>query len=165
MSKYKLKVEKLLDSDAEKAKAIDELLIQTIVLLQRQKMLIDRHVATQSLILGDFEKSVSGATQSVAEVLDVYNNVFGLIDHLVRYQKIASNIPKFNQKTAEYNTLEMALSGLKDIRNQFQHINNHIENKFSGSLLGSISWINGIASFTAALPDFNRTETMPSLVF
>ena len=139
MSKYKLKVEKLLDSDAEKAKAIDELLIQTIVLLQRQKMLIDRHVATQSLILGDFEKSVSGATQSVAEVLDVYNYVFSLIDHLVRYQKITSNIPKFNQKTAEYKTLEIALSGLKDIRNQFQHINNHIENKFSGSLLVSIS--------------------------
>ena len=155
----------MIDSVADKAKNIDELLVQTIVLLQRQQMLIDRHVTTQSVALGNFEKSISGTTQSVVEVLDVYNYVFGLIDHLVRYQKIASYIPKFNQKKEEYKAFEVALKGLKDIRNQFQHINNHIDNKFSGPLLGSISWFNCNASFTAALPDINRVKTMPGLIF
>ena len=82
-------------------------------------MLIDRLVATQYTALKNFENSIVESKQSVAEVLDVYNYVFALIDHVVRYQKIAFQIPKLNQKSEAYKAFESDLGSLKEVRNQF----------------------------------------------
>src|SRR5579884_1538626 len=121
--------------------------IQSVILLDRQYALTEHLIATQSQVLKNFERAAEKNEQALNHVLDVYNYVFALIDHLERYRKIALSIPILNQKCAECRALINSLGGLKDVRDQIQHINNEIENEYTGPLLGSIFWVSGIKFF------------------
>jgi hypothetical protein len=142
---------------------IDQLLVQAVVLLQRQHLLAESLVVSGSVILTRFEQALAEASQNIENVIEVFNYCWALVDQLERYRKIASGIPKLNQRGAEFRALEAALLPLKNIRNQFQHINNHIRNTNSGPLLGSVCWINGTEQFIASLPDIGEPRSIPSL--
>lgn len=142
---------------------VDQLLIQAAVLLQRQYLLGEHLVRTGSVILSNFEQAVVEGTQSIENVLGVFNYCWALVDQLERYRKIASVVPRLNQKGAEFRALEKALRPLTTIRNQFQHINNHVRNDNLGPLLGSVCWINGKAQFIASLPDLGPPRSVPGI--
>jgi hypothetical protein len=143
---------------------IDSRLIQTVILLDRQYALLEHLIKTQSYVLKKFEQALEKNEQSLEHVLDVYNYVFSLIDHLERYRKIALSIPKLNQKDPEYRDLISSMGDLKDVRNQIQHINNDIENDYTGPLLGSIFWVNELKQFNAVFHDIGRQRTAPSAI-
>jgi hypothetical protein len=148
---------------SEKAKK--SLLLETSVLLKRQHLLTCHLIKNQTSALQEFENAVSQHTQAIEHVLAVYNFVFALIDNLVRYQKIALSLPMISHKKPEFRALNEAMGGLKDMRNQVQHINNDIDNNYSGPLLGSISWISKKKHFTAVFFDVAKKRTSPGLVF
>ncbi len=77
---------------------IDSKLAQAMVLLSRQYLLTEHLVETQGSALAEFEQALVEKRERLSYVLDVYNDVFSLIDHLVRYQKIAFGLPRLNQK-------------------------------------------------------------------
>jgi hypothetical protein len=142
---------------------INQLLIQAAVLLQRQYLLAEHLVGTGSVVLANFEQAVVEGTQSIENVLGVFNYCWALVDQLERYRKIASVVPRLNQKGAEFRALEKVLRPLTTIRNQFQHINNHVRDSNSGPLLGSVCWINGKAQFIASLPDLGPPCSVPGI--
>ena len=143
---------------------IDALLIQAVVLLDRQYLLIDHLIETRSHALREFERAIEENQEGLNHVLDVYNYIFALIDHLVRYEKIAFTLPRFNYKAAEYRALGNALGDLKDIRDQFQHINNDIENDYTGPLLGMVCWVSGQQQFIASFHDLGRPRSSPGII-
>ena len=143
---------------------VDQLLIQAVVLLQRQYFLAEHLVGMGSFTLANFEQSVAEGTQSIENVLGVFNYCWALVDQLDRYRKIASVVPRLNQKGAEFRALEKALRPLTTIRNQFQHIDNHVRNDNSGPLLGSVCWVNGKAQFIASLPDLGPPRSVPGII-
>jgi hypothetical protein len=59
--------------------------------------------------------------------------------------------------------MEASLRPLTNVRNQFQHINNHIRNQNSGPLLGSVCWTNGTTQFIASLPDVGPPQSVPGI--
>lgn len=67
---------------------IDAKLGQAVVLLSRQYLLTDHLIETRGQVLREFERAIEEKRQALDHVLDVYNYVFALIDHLVRYEKI-----------------------------------------------------------------------------
>lgn len=69
---------------------IDSRLIQTVILLDRQYALLEHLIGTKNHVLKDFELAVEKGEQTLEHVLDVYNYVFALIDHLERYRKLPS---------------------------------------------------------------------------
>lgn len=144
---------------------IDRILFQGAVLLNRQYLLTDRLIKTRSSVLQDFEHAITQKQENLNQVLDVYNYVFGLIDHLVRYQKIAMVLPKLSQTTPEYRALNHAMGDLKEIRNQIQHINNDIENDNTGPLLGAVCWASGQRQYMATFYDIGRKRSSPGLIF
>jgi hypothetical protein len=144
---------------------IDSRLIQSVILLDRQYALIEHLINAQGHVLKDFEYVVEKNEQALSHVLDVYNYVFALIDHLDRYRKIALSIPKLNQKSVEYRALINSMGELKDVRDQIQHINNDIENEYTGPLLGSIFWISGTKQFIAMFHDVGRKRSAPGAIF
>jgi hypothetical protein len=143
---------------------IDARLVQAVVLLGRQYLLTEHLIETTSGMLSAFEQSIEEKQQSLSNVLDVYNCVFALVDHLVRYEKIAFSIPKLNQRSAEYRAFGAAMGSLKEIRNQLQHINNEIENDDSGPLLGAICWISKGDQFLVSFNDMGRERSSPGIV-
>jgi hypothetical protein len=142
---------------------IDQLLIQAVVLLKRQQLLAEHLIAEGTLTLTEFESAIGAGRQSIDNVLAVFNYCWALVDQLERYRKIAAVVPRLNQKGAEFRALEAALRPLTGIRNQFQHLNNHISNSNSGPLLGSVCWVNGNAQFIASLPDLGPARTVPGI--
>lgn len=144
---------------------IDSNLFHSVILLQRQLLLIEHAVNDQGGALNSFEQAVNEGLQGLNHVLSVYNYVFSLIDHLARYQKIAHSIPRLSKKDPAYRALDCAMGNLKDIRNQLQHINNDIENEFSGPLLGAVCWASGQKYFLASLHDIGRERSSPGLIF
>ncbi len=149
-----------------KDKKIDLFLIQAVVLLDRQFVLLDRLVRTSQAI-PDYESAIERKEQALEHVLDIYNYVLALIDHLVRYQKIVFSIPRLSSKSKEHCALNEALGNLKDVRDQLQHINNDIENDYTGPLLGAVSWVSlcGKKNYLAMFNDMGRDRSSPSLVF
>jgi hypothetical protein len=143
---------------------IDAKLVQAVVLLDRQYLLMDHLIVTRGHVLREFERAIEEKQQALDHVLDVYNYVFALIDHLVRYEKIAFVLPRLNQKTAEYRALGDAMGGIKDIRNQLQHINSKIENDYSGPLLGTVCWVSGQRQFIASFHDIGRPRSSPGII-
>ena len=143
---------------------IDAKLVQAVVLLDRQYLLMDHLIVTRGHVLREFERAIEEKQQALDYVLDVYNYVFALIDHLVRYEKIAFVLPRLNQKTAEYRALGDAMGGIKDIRNQLQHINSKIENDYSGPLLGTVCWVSGQRQFIASFHDIGRPRSSPGII-
>lgn len=53
---------------------------------------------------------------------------------------------------------------LKDIRDQIQHINNDIENDYTGPLLGNIFWVVGTKQFNAVFHDIGRERSAPGAI-
>jgi len=143
---------------------IDSFLIEAAVLLERQYLLTKHLIDSRGEALKEFEQAIAQQQQTINNVLDVYNYVFALIDHLIRYQKIAFSIPRLNKKIVEYRALDEAMGELKKIRNQFQHINNDIENKYIGPLLGSICWISNQKQFMALFHDLSRQRSAPGII-
>jgi hypothetical protein len=143
---------------------IDAKLIQGVVLLNRQYLLMDHLIETKSCVLRDFECAIEEKRQALNHVLEVYNYVFALIDHLVRYQKIAFVLPRLNQKSAEYRALNDAMGDIKEIRNQLQHINNNVENEYTGPLLGAVCWISSQRQFIASFNEIGRTRSTPGII-
>src|SRR5438093_13660472 len=102
---------------------IDARLVQTVVLLNRQYLLLERLIESKDRVFREFENAISENQQALVHVLDVYNFVFALIDHLVRYHKIATVLPRLNHKLPPFRALQSSVGDFKEIRNQFQHIN------------------------------------------
>ena len=144
---------------------IDELLLQSTILLHRQALLTENLIKSGGQICIEFQHAVAENRQSVENVLNVLNYAFGLIDNLVRFQKIAGSIPRLNQKSPEYRLFSNGMGKLKDARNNHQHINNELINSFSGPLLGSVSWTDGSKCYTACLHDIGRERSMPGLIY
>ena len=144
---------------------IDARLAQAAVLLDRQFLLTQHLIKTSGRSLGNLKRALDEERQNIRHVLSVYNYVFSLIDHLVRYQKIAHSMPRLSQKSAEFRALNDSLKGLKEVRNQIQHINNDIENQFSGPLLGAIVWASGSQQCVVTFHDLGRKRSSPSIPF
>jgi hypothetical protein len=142
---------------------IDQQLIQAFVLLQRQFLLTELVVKNGTAALAEFEISISSNSQRIEHVFSVFNYALALVDHLVRYRKIASAIPRISQKSNEFRALEKALNPLTNVRNQFQHINNHIANNNSGPLLGTVSWTSNKNQFIASFNDIGKQNTVPGI--
>lgn len=151
-------------TDKKSHEPIDLKFIQAFVLLQRQYLLIENFISTNSIFLERLEESVLNKTQSINDTLNVYNYIFGLIDHIERYRKIAFTVPKFNYKGIEYRRLKAALDSLSAIRDQFQHINNDIDNQFSGPLLGAVYWVSNQRQFVASFNDLGRERSSPGII-
>lgn len=143
----------------------ESLLLQSKILLDRQYLLVSRIQSTQGQSLNALELALDRNEQDIRLVLDVYNYVFALIDHLARYQKIAHSIPKLNKKSPEYRALDESFGEIKDVRNQIQHLNNDIVNENKGPLLGSISWINNSNHYTAAFNDLARQRASYGIIY
>lgn len=138
---------------------------QAAILLNRQYLLTERLIETQSSALLAIEKSIEQKAATMPLALDAYNYVFSLIDHLVRYQKTASVLSLISQRSPQFRAMSEAFANLKDSRNQLQHLNNDIDNDFSGPLLGMICWANGNKQFMVTLHDLGRPRSSPSIVF
>jgi len=143
---------------------VDAKLAQAVVLLDRQYLLTDHLIETRSHVFREFERAIEETQQTFDHVLDIYNYVFALIDHLVRYEKIAFVLPRLNQKTAEYRALSDAMGDIKDIRDQLQHINNDIENDYRGPLLGAVCWVSAQRQFIASFHDIGRPRSSPGII-
>ena len=144
---------------------IDQMLIQTVVLLERQFLLTEHLINSGQTALRALETDVLSNRHDLVPVLNVFNYGFALIDHLVRYQKIAFSLPRFNHKSPEFRALDKAMGDLKDVRNQLQHLNNDILNDFKGPLLGAICWVSGTKSFMTTFHDLGRQRSSPGLIF
>jgi len=142
---------------------LQQLIFQSVVLLQRQYLLAEHLIANGETTLAKFEQTVIEGTQSIDSVFAVFNYCWALVDQLDRYRKIAAVVPKLNQKGMEFRAFEAAFKSLNKICNQFQHINNHVRNENSGPLLGSVCWVNGSAQFFASLPDIGRSRSVPGI--
>jgi hypothetical protein len=114
--------------------------------------------------LRSIEKEISSGLQTVQSLYPVYEYIFSLIDNLVRYQKILNVTPKVSQKEKSIVKYNKVLEPLKQARNQIQHINNDIENTFSGPLLGSICWNRGRTQYIVSLGDIGRSRSTPGIV-
>ena len=143
---------------------IEAKLIHGAVLLERQYLLLNRLISTNSCALTKFEAAIDSSSQDINNVLDVYCYVFALIDHIARYRKIALSIPKLNQKSAEFRALDSAIGNIKDIRDQLQHINNEILNENSGPLLGAVCWASGGRQFLATFNDVGLARSSLGLI-
>ena len=59
---------------------VNQLLIQAVILLQRQYLLAEHLVGTGSFTLANFEQAVAERTQSIENVFGVFNYCWALID-------------------------------------------------------------------------------------
>lgn len=97
----------------------------------------------------------------VSCVYPVYEYVFSLIDNLVRFHKILNSVPRVSKKNAIISSYNRLLAPLKDARNKLQHINRHLNNTFSGPLMGSICWNReGGHQFIASLSDVAKPNSV-----
>ncbi len=150
---------------SDQTQRIDSLLIQGVVLLNRQCLLIKQLVKSGELVLRNFENAIAENKQSLEHVLEVYNYVLSLIDHIERFRKVAFNLPKLNHRDKEYRALQSAIGAFEDIRHKIQHINNEIENDYTGPLLGAVWWVNGNRQYNACFHDIGRERSSPGIVF
>ncbi len=145
--------------------AVDDQLIQCVVLLKRQSLLTEHLVKKGQAVMQEFQDAIAGQKQSVEHVLDVLNFAFALIDSLVKYQKIARSVPRLSQKSPEYRSLISSLGELTEIRNQHQHINRYLLNNFTGPLIGTVSWVVDAVNYSASFNDIGRERSVPGMVF
>ena len=141
------------------------MLLQSVTLLRRQKLLTEYLINSSGSSLERFQTALTEQKLSTGHVLDVLNYAFGLIDNLVRFQKIAGKIPQLSQKSAECKALASGMGNLKKIRNQHQHIIEHLLNEFSGPLLGALSWVAGTKNYLASFQDIGRERSIPTMIF
>lgn len=144
---------------------VDSKLLQAAIVLSREYVLIDRLVTTGEATLRAFENVIGDKRESIKRGLDVYNYVYALIEHLARYQKLASSVPRINQKSVEFRSFDRAMGRIKEARNSLQHLNNAIENTFTGPLMGSINWRAGGNEYLVAFHDIGRQRDSPGIIF
>lgn len=86
---------------------IDKRLVHAFVLLGRQ-YLVNEHIVKlrKPRVLSLFEKAVNNKKTSINDVIRVYDLAFSIVDNIVRYQKIASILPRFSQKSEEFKTFD-----------------------------------------------------------
>jgi hypothetical protein len=144
----------------------DDLFVQSLILLDRQKLMMDSFVENGRLSLIKFENSLENTgSVGITNVISVLNYAHGLIDHLVRFEKIARSVPKISQKGTEFRKFREAMGSLVDARNQIQHINRNTVNNYTGPLLGSVSWVSSGVNYTAGFSDVGRERSIPGLVY
>lgn len=145
---------------------IDKRLIHAFVLLQRQ-FLITEYVVKQRKpkVLRSFEKAITDQKQSIQDVLRVYELAFSIVDNIVRYEKIACILPRFNQRTDEFKLFSSRLDGMKELRNLLQHINEDIDTEFESPILGGITWAKNNINYMAVFNDLGEKRSVPGLIY
>ena len=145
--------------------SVNAKLLQALILLNRQHEIIAYlHEEREVAVLKEFEDTISKGGQTVSCVYPVYEYVFSLIDNLVRYHKILNSVPRVSQKDAIISCYNRLLAPLKDARNKLQHINRHLDNAFSGPLMGSICWNRESHQYVASLSDAARANSVAGVV-
>ena len=141
--------------------SVNAKLLQALILLSRQHEIIAYlHEEREVAVLKEFEDAISKGSQTVSCVYPVYECVFSLIDNLVRYHKILNSVPRVSQKDAIISSYNRLLAPLKDARNKLQHINRHLDNTFSGPLMGPICWNRDSHQFIASLSDAAKANSV-----
>jgi len=141
--------------------SVNAKLLQALILLNRQHETIAYlHEERESAVLKAFEDTISKGSLTVSCVYPVYEYVFSLIDNLVRYRKIQNSVPRVSQKYVIISNYIRLLVPLKDARNKLQHINRHLDNTFSGPLMGPICWNRESHQFVASLSDAARANSV-----
>jgi len=145
---------------------IDKRLIHAFVLLGRQ-YLVTEHIVKhrKPRVLSLFEKEVDSKKTSINDVIRVYELAFSIVDNIVRYQKIASILPRFSQKSEEFKTFESKLHGLKELRNLLQHINGDIDTEFESPILGGVTWVKKGLNYMAAFNHLGEERSLPGIVY
>ena len=145
---------------------IDKRLIHAFVLLGRQ-FLVTEYVARKRKprVLASFEAAVKDKRQSIRDVLRVYELTFSIVDNIVRYEKIASKLPRFNQKSDEFKLFSSRLNGMKELRNLLQHINSDIDKEFESPILGGVTWVSKDVNYLAAFNDLGEKRSIPCLTY
>ena len=145
---------------------VDKRLVHAFVLLGRQ-FLITEHVVRKRKpnVLSAFERSINNGKQNIQDVLRVYELAFSIVDNIVRYKKIASMLPRFSQKSEEYQRFAERLSGMTELRNLLQHIQGDIDTEFESPILGGVTWVKGKFNYMAAFHDVGVKKTLPGLVY
>lgn len=145
---------------------IEKRLVHAFVLLGRQFLITEYIVRHRKpKVLAAFERSVSQGKQSIQDALKVYELAFSLVDNFVRYEKIASMLPRFSQKSDEYKLFSSRLSGMKELRNLLQHIQGDIDTEFESPILGGVTWAKGDTNYMAAFNDIGVQRSLPGLVY
>lgn len=146
---------------------IDKRLIHAFVLLGRQFLLTEYVVRKRRpRVLASFETAINkGKKQNFQHVLRVYELAFSIVDNIVRYEKVASILPRFNQKSAEFKLFSSRLKGMKELRNLLQHINSDIDTEFESPILGGLTWVSKGVNYIAAFNDIGEKRSIPGLVY
>ena len=145
---------------------IDKRLIHAFVLLQRQFLITEYVVKRRKpKVLRSFEKAITDQKQSIQDVLRVYELAFSIVDNIVRYEKIACILPRFNQRTDEFKLFSSRLGGMKELRNLLQHINEDIDTEFESPILGGITWAKNNINYMAVFNDLGEKRSVPGLIY
>jgi hypothetical protein len=144
---------------------INARLAQAVVLLDRQYRILERIYETATITLERLQAAMNSGSTTLELVLDVYAQVLSLIDNFARYQKTATSLPRFNQRSAEHRALAAAMGSIVDARNQLQHLNNDIENDNQGPLLGGIAWVSTNRNYVISLNDVGRKRSVPGIAY
>ena len=147
---------------------VDKRLIHAYVLLGRQFLITEYIVRKRKpRVLASFEKAIKLNKCSLQDVLRVYELVFSIVDNIVRYEKIASILPRFSQKSDKFRLFASRLKGMKELRNLLQHINEDIDTEFESPILGGITWVKNDVNYIAAFHDLGEREkrSIPGLVY
>lgn len=139
-------------------------LINRLVLIERIYLFIANANRDGIVRLRALESAMLSGTQDVQQIADLYNYIFLIIDHICRFQKVALRLPKEVSKSKEYKECMRALSVFYSTRNNFQHIDEKIDNEWSGPLLGAICWVSDGRHFLISFNDVNRVRSSPTLI-
>lgn len=146
--------------------SVNATLLQALILLNRQhEIIVYLHEERESTALREFEDAIAKGSQTVSCVYPVYEYVFSLIDNLVRFHKILNSVPRVSQKDSIISSYNRLLAPLKDARNKLQHINRHLNNTFSGPLMGAICWNREGHQFIASLSDVAKPSSFTGVSF
>lgn len=145
---------------------IDKRLIHAFVLLGRQFLITENVVRKRKpRVLTSFEKATKESKQNIQDVIRVYEMVFSIVDNIVRYEKIASMLPRFSHKSDDFKLFSSRLQGMKELRNLLQHINGNIDSEFESPILGGITWAKNDINYMAAFTDLGEKRSLPGLVY
>jgi len=145
---------------------IDKRLIHAFVLLGRQFLITEYAIRKRKpRVLASFEKAINEKRQGIQDVLRVYELAFSIVDNIVRYEKIASILPRFSQNSYEFKLFLSRLKGMKELRNLLQHINSDIDTEFESPILGGVTWVRNDVNYMAAFNDLGEKRSVPGLVY
>lgn len=145
---------------------INKRLIHAFILLGRQFLINEQVVRKRKpRVLAAFEKGIAEKRQEIKDVIRVYELAFSIVDNIVRYEKIASMLPRFSKKSEEFRLFSSRLNGMKELRNLLQHINEDIDTEFESPILGGITWCKNDINYIAAFNDLGERRSIPGLIY